>query len=199
MHHLREDGETRKRKRCTNCVYQERRKLTREREREREGERVKEEKMRGLWTGRQWRSVPSAILFCSVLPGRKKQRKSKGIKGRWRAACASKERKRKRVTKRREIPVWFVRWERVTRNQHESEKKQKFTPQNHRAFLFLDDRKRKEPREERNRSERREKGSKRRRERPVNKTEGIPRHRTVSTRGYSAWIAAKIFESLPNF
>lgn len=165
MHHLREDGETRKRKRCTNCVHQERIKLTRERRREEK--RVKEEKMRGLWTGRQWRSVPSAILSCCVLPRWKKQRKSKGIKGWWHAACASKERKRRQVTNRREIPVWFVRWERVTRNQHESEKKQKFTPQNHRAFLFLDDRKRKESREERNRSERREKGSKRRRERPV--------------------------------
>ena len=37
--------------------------------------------------------------------------------------------------------------ERVSRNQHSSGRKEKFTPQNHRAFLFLDDRKRKEPRE----------------------------------------------------
>lgn len=64
--------------------------------------------------------------------------------------------------------------ERVSRNQHSSGRKEKFTPQNHRAFLFLDDRKRKEPRErERERRRERERGI----ERSARREKGIERSR----------------------
>lgn len=64
--------------------------------------------------------------------------------------------------------------ERVSRNQHSSGRKEKFTPQNHRAFLFLDDRKRKEPRErERETEGERERGM----ERSARREKGIERSR----------------------
>lgn len=71
--------------------------------------------------------------------------------------------------------------ERVSRNQHSSGRKEKFTPQNHRAFLFLDDRKRKESRErERERARKREReewkgareGKRESNEVAINETEG---------------------------
>lgn len=58
----------------------------------------------------------------------------------------------------------------MSRNQHSSGRKEKFTPQNHRAFLFLDDRKRKESRE---RERERERNGKEREKGKGNRTKSL--------------------------